>query len=338
MQSKTHYISVQIGIGGYQPFLAFDVDKLNYGDCKGLVNYTQALLKAANIDSYYCVVNSGDRKVSMRSDFASMDQGDHIILCLPFKNDTTWLECTSQRIPFGYLGDFTDDRLVLACTPDGGKLMHTPKYAAAGNLQVRKANFTINEKGELAGEMATTFRGAQYDNREYLIEEARVEQNKMIQKVYPINNLTVKNLELKQDKGLQPVTTENIRLEATEYAANDNGKFYFAINSVNRAGEPPHDVRNRRNDVYINDGYTDDDEISYTLPTGYHSFKSPLFVSLDKPFGKFRATMTIKDGRLIYKRHLQVIDGTYSKDLYQDLVDFYQAVQEADHYSVYLVK
>src|ERR1700761_2045026 len=75
MQEKTHYISVQVGIGGYQPFLASDVDKLSYGDCKGLVNYTQALLKLVNIDSYYCVVEAGDRKISMLSDFASMDQG-----------------------------------------------------------------------------------------------------------------------------------------------------------------------------------------------------------------------------------------------------------------------
>jgi len=37
MQAKTHYISIQVGIGGYQPFLAADVDNLNYGDCKGLV-------------------------------------------------------------------------------------------------------------------------------------------------------------------------------------------------------------------------------------------------------------------------------------------------------------
>ena len=34
MQGKTHYISVQVGIGGNQPFLAAEVDKQNYGDCK----------------------------------------------------------------------------------------------------------------------------------------------------------------------------------------------------------------------------------------------------------------------------------------------------------------
>jgi hypothetical protein len=338
MQLKTHYISIQIGVGGYQPFLAYDVDRLNYGDCKGLVNYTQALLKAVNIDSYYCVVNSGDRKISMLNDFASMNQGDHIILCLPFKNDTTWAECTSQKIPFGYLGNFTDDRLVLACTPEGGKLMHTPKYNAAGNLQVRKANFSIDEKGELAGTMSTIFKGLQYDNREYLMDEPRAEQNKMLQKVYPINNLTIKKLELNQDKGLQPVTTENLLLEAPEYAANTDSKLYFAINSVNRYENPPHEVRNRRNEVFINDGYTDEDEISYTLPAGDHNFKNPLNVSIEKPFGKFKATMVMKDGKLIYKRTLQVIDGTYTKDTYQELVDFYQSVEEADHYSVTLIK
>ncbi|MGZ3765621.1 MAG: DUF3857 domain-containing protein, partial [Mucilaginibacter sp.] len=108
MQQKTHYISVQVGIGGFRPFAAADVDKDGYGDCKALVNYTKALLKVAGIDSYYCVVY-GDRqeKLSMIDDFASI-QGNHIILCLPFKNDTTWLECTSQQIPFGFLSDFTD--------------------------------------------------------------------------------------------------------------------------------------------------------------------------------------------------------------------------------------
>ena len=338
MQSKTHYISVQVGIGGYQPFLASDVDQLNYGDCKGLVNYTQALLKAANIDSYYCVVEAGDRKIGMIPDFATMNQGDHIILCLPFKNDTTWLECTNQKIPFGYLGDFTDDRLVLACTPEGGKLLHTPKYATASNLQVRQADFTINNTGELSGEMKTTFKGLQYENREFLVEEAPTEQNKMLQKVYPINNLTIKKLQLLQDKSLEPVTTESLLVEAPEYASINNNRLYFAVNSVNRNDNIPKEVRNRRNDVYINDGFTDEDQITYKIPVGYKSLKKPLDVSIEKPFGKFKASLSVKDGQLVYNRRLQIIDGTYNKDLYQDLVDFYKEVEEADHYTVSMEK
>jgi len=338
MQAKTHYISVQVGIGGYQPFLASDVDKLSYGDCKGLVNYTRALLKLVDIDSYYCVVEAGDRKVSFLKDFASMAQGNHIILCIPFKNDTTWLECTSQKIPFGFLGTFTDDRVVLACTPQGGVLMHTPKYDASTNRQQRRADFTLNPKGELTGDMTTTFKGTQYDDRDYLFEESPTEQNKMIQKVYNINNLTVQKLDIKQDKELQPTTTETVKFTARDFGIDESGKIRFNLNPVDHIGTPPRDVRNRVNDVYINDGYTDEDEITYTLPAGYRSTRTPFNVSINKPFGKYTATLATKDGKLVYKRSLQIIDGTYNKDLYPELIDFYEKVGEADRYGVILTK
>jgi transglutaminase-like putative cysteine protease len=339
MQSKTRYVSVQVGIGGFQPFLASDVDKLDYGDCKALVNYTQALLKVAGIDSYYCVVEAGrEYKIGLLSDFADMNQGDHIILCLPFKNDTTWADCTSQTIPFGYLGSFTDDRNVLACTPEGGKLMHTPKYTAAINLEHRKAGFTIDETGQLSGEMTSTFTGVPYEFRDEVISESQVDRIKSIKNEYPINNMNVEKLEFQQDKSFNPVTTEYLKLHAPEYASANDGKLVFLVNAADRDFRAPREVRNRATDIYINEGYTNEDEVVYTLPQGYHLDSAPLDVELDKPFGHFSATMKIEGNQLIYKRRLQVIDGTYPKDTYPDLVDFYQDVVDADAYDVTLVK
>lgn len=338
MQGKTHYISVQVGIGGYQPFLAADVDQQNYGDCKALVNYTQALLKTVNIDSYYCIVEAGSRKQSPLNDFASMNQFDHVILCLPFKNDTTFLECTSQKIPFGFLSDFTDDRTVLACTPEGGKLLHTPKYTAPNNLQQRKATFVLDVQGNLSGQMQTIFKGTQYDNREGIIEEAPKERVKNLQKEYAINNMDIEKVDFKQDKGLQPVTTETIKLNAGEYGSVNDGKITFLANATNRTHNVPREVRNRRHEVYINRGYTDEDEIIYTLPANYHVDLRPADVSISKPFGKFSAIISVKGNELVYKRRVQLIDGTYSKDIYQDLIDFYQAIVESDDNNVTLAK
>ena len=338
MQGKTRYVSVQIGIGGFQPFPALDVDKVSYGDCKALVNYTQALLKVVGIDSYYCEVEANpNRKISFMSDFASMDQGNHIILCLPFKNDTTWCDCTNQTIPFGYIGDFTDDRTVLACTPEGGKLMHTPKYPADGNLQKRKASFSISESGDMTGNMTTVFKGTQYDNRDYEIEESPVERVKSMQNVYPLNNMAIEKLEFKQDKSLDPATTENIKIKAPEFASTNDGKIYFLVNPVNHI-PVPRQARNRVTDVYINDGFTDEDELTYTLPAGYKVDNDALHRVISKPFGTFSASMVIDGNQLIYKRKLQVINGTYSKDMYQELVDFYQSVADADAHEVILVK
>lgn len=338
MQGKTHYISVQVGIGGYQPFLASDVDKQNYGDCKALVNYTQALLKAVNIDSWYCIVESGrEYKVGMIPDFASM-QGNHAILCVPFKNDTTWADCTSQSIPFGYLGSFTDDRTVLACTPEGGKLLHTPKYTADENIEKRKADFVINEAGELTGNMETIFKGADYEEREREVGEAPADRVKNIKRIYPINNLEIEKLQYHQDKSFNPFTREDIKLSARDYAALTDGKFYFMINSVDREDGTPPQVRNRTNSVYINRGHTEEDEITYTLPAGYHLEKEPLNVSVKKPFGEFSVNMKVDGNKVTYKRNFKIIDGTFSKDTYGDVVDFYQLVYDADHYTVSLAK
>jgi hypothetical protein len=339
MQGKTRYISVQIGIGGYQPFLATDVDRLNYGDCKALVNYTQALFKAAGIESWYCVVEADpNRKVSMINDFASMDQGNHVILCLPLKNDTTFLECTSQKIPFGFLSDFTDDRTVLACTPEGGKLLRTTKYTAQQNLQTRSAGFTIDTTGTLSGTITTTFKGTQYDNREELVGEPLREQLKTLQKTYVyITNLDIEKLDLQQEKTQLPTTTEKITLSARDFASTDNGKLYFSLNPLNRQ-RSVRDVRNRVNPVYINEGYTDYDEITYNLPQGYHADMAPIDISLDKPFGKYKVSMVVNGNKLVYKRRLEIIDGTYSKDTYTDVVGFYQQVSDADNYNVTLVK
>jgi hypothetical protein len=338
MQGRTRYVSVQVGIGGYQPFAADEVDKLGYGDCKGLVNYTQALLKAVNIDSWYCVVNSGDRKISMQGDFASMNQGDHIILCLPFKNDTTWLECTSQNLPFNYLGTFTDDRLVLACTPDGGKLLHTPKYSADDNLQVRNGNFSISPEGALAGDMTTSFKGLQYSNRDFLVDQSFLEQTKSLQKIYPISNLEIEKIDIKQDKWPQPLTTENIKLKVNYYGNEDNGTIRFPVNHVDRKSAASRELHDRINDVYINDGYTDEDEITYTLPPGYHLAKETYNSNHHRPFGSYSASYIVKDGQLIYKRRLQILDGTYNKDMYTEVFDFFEKVAIADRVEVTLLK
>ena len=338
MQHKTRYISVQIGIGGYQPFMATDVDRVSYGDCKGLVNYTQALLKAVNIPSYYCVVQAGTLKKSLLPDFASMAQGNHIILCLPLKNDTTWLECTSKDIPFGFLGDFTDDRWVLACTADGGKLLHTPKYTSALSRQVRKANVTLKEDGQLGGSMTTTFEGWQYENRPNVPGDMS-DEIKNAKKRYAINNLEIEKLVLKPTKSISPVNHEELTFSARDYASLSSGRYFFMANLANRNTSVPRDVRNRTTSVYINRGYTDVDEITYQVPPGYRMDNTLLRVNINKPFGRYTASASMNDkNQIVYKRQLEIIDGTYPADNYADLVAFYQQVADADDYKIALIK
>ncbi len=146
VQDKVRYISIQIGIGGWKPMLAKDVDYLGYGDCKALTNYTKALLDAVGVPSYYTVLYAGNEERNIDKDFSSM-QGNHVILGIQDEENITWLECTSQEVPYSYLGNFTDDRDVLLVTPEGGKIVTTKKYSSKENLQEQKATVNLDEDG-----------------------------------------------------------------------------------------------------------------------------------------------------------------------------------------------
>ena len=118
LQKNTRYVSVQLGIGGWQTYDANYVESNKYGDCKALSNFMKAMLKVVGIDASLAIVRAGDnREQSPTEDFCT-SAFNHMILFIPSEN--MWLECTSQDAPTGYLGDFTEGRRVLLITENGG--------------------------------------------------------------------------------------------------------------------------------------------------------------------------------------------------------------------------
>jgi hypothetical protein len=59
LQQHTRYISIQLGIGGLQPFEASLVAEKGYGDCKALSFFTKAMLKTIGIESHYASIKAG---------------------------------------------------------------------------------------------------------------------------------------------------------------------------------------------------------------------------------------------------------------------------------------
>jgi hypothetical protein len=146
MQQNMRYVSIQLGIGGLKPFPATFVDQKKYGDCKALSNYMYALLKAVGIPSYYAIINAGSNEEPADPAFPS-DPFNHIILCVPFKGDTTWLECTNMQKPFGKLGPFTENRYALLVTEDGGKLVKTPRSTDVDNQLNTEVHIVLDADG-----------------------------------------------------------------------------------------------------------------------------------------------------------------------------------------------
>lgn len=327
-QKKTRYISVQIGIGGLQPIKASEVDKLGYGDCKGLVNYMQSLLNVVGIESYYCVVEAGDDKTDLIPSFASMEQGNHIILCLPLNGDTTWLECTSQDAPFGYLGSFTDDRWVLACTKDGGKLMKTPKFEASSSRQIRSAKLSLTKNGTVEGVVNTTFDGSQFDNHYYLIYKSATEREKALKYIYDINNIEFNEISLSANKDI-PLFIEKLGVSIDRYGNANNERLQLSPNLFNVKRTVP-SVRNRTLPLELKRGYTDIDSITFTLGEGIVPIVVPKVIKTESKFGTYESEIKMLDGQLIYVRKLVMKDGVFSANDYEAFESFVNEVANYD--------
>ncbi|RZM27855.1 MAG: DUF3857 domain-containing protein [Pedobacter sp.] len=330
VQDKTRYISVQIGIGGYQPISAENVHYLGYGDCKGLVNYTQALLKVVGVPSMYCIVYAGNFKQNLDASFASMNQANHIILCLPFEKDTTWLECTSQVAPFGYLGDFTDDRTVLACTETGGKILHTPVLTSDMNTVKRFAQLQVDKSGNITGSVKSVFGGANYDRDEDILTKPYAEQLKSLKEIYDVDNINFEKLKIVQDKGTSsPSTTESFELSIPGYVVQSGNLAYLIPNIFNKLSNVPN-LRERKQELYLNRGYTYEDETTFTLPENYIVEYQPQNSSVKTAFGSYESSVTMKDRTLIYKRKLIGNSGKFPAKSYAEFADFMNKGYSAD--------
>ena len=329
MQNKTRYVSIQLGIGGWQPFEAGYTDRNGYGDCKALSYYMQSLLKAAGINSYYTIVKAGDDTAEIDTAFPSQ-QFNHAILCLPLKNDTTWLECTSQKIPFGYISDFTDDRNVLIITENGGKLIHTKVYSANMNSLNRKAEINLLKNGNIKAEIYSDYKGLQYDFISQMHDLPDDKKLKKIKKNISLSGLSVDSFNYNNHKNIIPSAEEYLKIEVKNYASVSSGRLFLNPNLLNRKNYVPKKLSKRQTDIKLKFAYTDTDTLIYDLPEDFKTEFIPDNISKKTRFGEYSANFIFENNKLIYVRKLIMHKGTFPASDYNDLRKFLKLIVSSD--------
>ncbi len=338
MQDKTRYISVQVGIGGWQPSPAKDVDKLGYGDCKALTNYTKALLKTQGIDSYYTIVIAGEEKRDIDEEFIAV-QGNHVILTVPLEEENLFLECTSQSIPFNYLGDFTDDRKVVMITENGGIVKKTKAFAASDNIQEMTATIVIREDQSIAGNVVQTSKGVLYGNKYELDKKSKdIKQGYYKEEWSHLNNLNISEILFNNNKN-DVVFTENVSFESSSYVSKAGNRLLLSPNVFNRMEYFPTPKNDRSQNLIIRRNKNYNDTIELTLPDEYsvETIFEPIIMATE--FGSYTAKVErLSTTKIKYTRNFSFFEGTYDKERYTDFVAFINAISKADTSKVVLVK
>ena len=325
VQNKTRYVSVQLGVGGWQPILASEVDELGYGDCKALTNYTKSLLESQNIPAHYSLVYSGNEIKDYNEDLISM-QGNHVILNLPQDNkEDIWLECTSQSTPFGYISGFTDNRKVLVITPEGGTIKKTKKYPAEENVIENNMVFTVDGFGNVRGQFKRESSGSAYGWKSKVVNAS--DKVEYYQKNFKqLNNLNVFNPIIDDNKQIIKLT-ESFDFEIAAYGSKAGKKIIIEPIIFDKLSLKKLEL-NRSQPIVISRGYTCNDTYLVNLEGVLKLYNIPKLESVTSKFGSYSLTFEkISDQKIKVIRNLKIKEGTYSPSEVEAYNKFFKSVE-----------
>ena len=333
VQDKTRYISIQLGIGGWVPMQPDEVDKLGYGDCKALTNYTRVLLASQNIPSNYAVVWAGSEKKDIDPDFASM-QGNHVILNIPDGDKSIWLECTNQTFPFNYLGDFTDDREVLLVKPDGGQIVKTPKYGVKDNTVVVSSEVHLDANNEFTATVKRTSEGVEYGDIYGISHMAKDIQLRYYKNVFAnLNNLTIDSLGFKNSLN-DDYFTEYLKLRGSNLGTIAGDRLLMPLNIYGISTVETPRYKERLYPVEIERGKTVKDSSIFYLPKDYMVEAIPKERKIENEFGSFTFLPYYnanQPDRISVTRTYVLKDGTWDADSYERFRKFMNQINSNNH-------
>lgn len=337
MQQNTRYISVQLGIGGWQPFDASYVAEKKYGDCKALTNYMFSLLKEAGIRSVYTLVKAGTHKRYIVEDFPSQ-QFNHVILSVPLAKDTVWLECTDQTLAPGYLSGFTCNRYALMVDEDGGHLVKTPAYNFNDNLQVRKVSATVDESGKLSANIETEYTGIQQDDLFGMINtHSKKEQLEYLKKEIDLPTYDITSFDYKTIRSRIPAIDEKLNVVADNYAQVSGKRLFIQPNLLSKSSLKLQDDE-RQHDIDLMFEYRNIDTVEIAIPAGFVTEAMPQPVTFANKFAQYKINYKVEGNKVLLTRLFERKAGRFPKSDYKELVKMYADMYKADRGKIVLVK
>jgi hypothetical protein len=331
VQQNTRYVSIQLGIGGFQPFAASFVDQKKYGDCKALANYMYALLKAVNINSYCAVINAEANQEPADPSFP-FNGFNHEILCIPFKGDTTWLDCTMTYAPYGKLGSFTENRRALLITEEGGKLVNTPKSKMDDNVFKSEAHIILDADGGAKADVKILSTGVYRD--EYINFSARKVDE---QKEAFMDRLDIKQpslFDIKEGKDINGIKEVDLSFQYDKFCDIMAGdKQFYKPHVINLVAFTVPIEEHRKSDYYFETPIKKSSVTTIDLPPGFEVETLPVNQSLKFSYGNYEVKYVYDAAKnqVISTANFNLTTQVIPAAKYTELQEYLDAVAKAQN-------
>ncbi len=314
----TRYVSIQLGIGGWQPFPASEVCRTGFGDCKGLANYMCAMLHEAGLPANYVVI--GNNRRHMVTEFPS-NQFNHAIAQVPLTGDTLWLECTAAAyMPLGYVHSGIAGNDALLVDDDGGHLVSLPDYAPEQNVSYNNAHITLQDDGSAVVDANMRYECKQYEDMMPLTTLTEQQRRDAMLRCVNLSAVTLGDFTFTEHKQsyATPHIDVSMQLEARKLA-NITGSRMFVPVGIFHKVTVPRALQQRVQPVDIDYGYADIDTLVIFIPEGYEIEALPQMVSETTPLGELEQAFEAGEGTVtVVTRHL-MRNGRYPAEEYDTL-------------------
>jgi hypothetical protein len=347
VQAQVRYVSIQLGIGGYQPHPADAIFSHRFGDCKDKVTLASSMLHEIGVESYYVVINTERGSVTQKTP-AYVYAFDHMILAVRLPNGLSdpslvatmthptlgrllFYDPTSELTPFGQIGGYLQANMGLLVAPEGGELVQLPQLAAELNGLRRSGVFKLSEDGFLEGDVDEL----RYGDHANGSRQALRNVSRDVDRIKPMESLLADSLTNFHIHKASLVNAPDVDLPmGYRYS-------FTSMNYAKHAGEllmvRPRVLGSKSSSLLEKpeprvfpvefDGLEQDTDVfEITLPAGYEVDELPPPVNADYSFASYHAKSEVKGNVIRYARTLTLKELSVPASRSDELKRFYRII------------
>lgn len=334
------YVSLSLGIGGYQPRTPQEVLRTQYGDCKDKATLFIALARRMGVNAHPVLLNSFG---GADADMPSVGQFNHMIAAVERPGGGyTFLDLTAELIPWGEVSPSYQGAFGLVVHPDGrAEPVTFPRDEPARNRAESLVAGELAEDGTFRGTFTTTGTGSlQYGLRSAFSsritprDRQEITRN-MAQNVF--EGARGDSLEIFDGKDLRAEPRTRLWLSGGRAATPSGGTLILTLpfpNGSTREVLAELEARTapRRFDIDVAEvigPVQTVTEYRVTLPEGYRA-RLPRNVAVESAFGSYTAEFSQQGRELRVVRRASGRRGTEPAARLPELVGFLREMGRDD--------
>jgi len=346
VQHDIRYVSIELGIGGWQPHLAQDVFAHRYGDCKDKANLLRSMLQQIGVSSFPVAINT--ERGSITPQTPAYRGFDHQIIAIqlpdgvvsptliatlqhPKLGKLLFFDPTNEWTPFGQIGGYLQANYGLLMTPDGGELVELPTQSSAMNSIVRTAKLTLDPSGMLQGHVKEVRLGdrAWYERGRLLTMTRDADRVKPIESLLggSLSNFRVTSARLVNLQQTSLPFGFEYSFEAVNYAKNAGGLLLVRPRVIGTKSSALLETKEpRKFPIEFEGPVQDTDNFEITLPAGYEVDDLPPPVDAEFGFASYHSKTEAKGNTIEYTRTFEVKELSVPVSKADELKKFYRII------------